>query len=321
ELLESDLPDDPLLVADLIAYFPTPVRKIYAKAIAKHRLRRELIATSITNQVVNRAGFTFVNDLKDRGGRPAPAVARAFTIVRDVFGCEALWRDIEALDNRLDAKVQTAALIDIKALIERTSLWFLRNGHHPLDITRNVARFQPCIEALGRSLADVGSASDLAVMEARRRDFEDKGMPARLAGRIARLPLMGAALDIVRVAGGDATAVTAAARVYFGIGARFGFDWLRDAARAIEVQTPWQRQAVQSMGDELYGLQFDLVTHVMDAAGGIQAAEVVVDFWADAHKAAVDRIEQMLADMRASSTPDIAMIAVAVRQLRLLVDG
>ena len=75
------------------------------------------------------------------------------------------------------------------------------------------------------------------------------------------------------------------------------------------------------MGDELYGLQFDLVTHVMDAAGGIQAAEVVVDFWADAHKAAVDRIEQMLADMRASSTPDIAMLAVAVRQLRLLVDG
>jgi len=122
ELLESDLPDDPLLVNDLVAYFPTPVRKTYAKAIANHRLRRELISTSITNQVVNRAGFTFVNDLKERSDRPAPAVARAFTIVRDAFGCEALWRDIEALDNKLDVEVQTAALIDIKALIERASL-------------------------------------------------------------------------------------------------------------------------------------------------------------------------------------------------------
>ncbi|MEE8084116.1 MAG: NAD-glutamate dehydrogenase, partial [Alphaproteobacteria bacterium] len=321
ELLESDLPDDPLLVNDLVAYFPTPVRKTYAKAIANHRLRRELISTSITNQVVNRAGFTFVNDLKERSDRPAPAVARAFTIVRDAFGCEALWQDIEALDNKLDAEVQTAALIDIKALIERASLWFLRYRPHPLDITHNVALFQPCIEALGRSLADVSSASDLAFMEARRREFEDKGMPARLAGGIARLPLMGAALDIVRAASGDATAVTDAARVYFGIGARFGFDWLRDAARAIEAQTPWQRQAVQAMVDELYGLQFDLVTHVMDAAGGIKAAEVVVDIWTDAHKAAVDRVEQILADMRASGTPDIAMIAVAVRQLRLLVES
>ncbi len=146
-------------------------------------------------------------------------------------------------------------------------------------------------------------------------------MPARLAGEIARLPLMGAALDIVRAAGGDATAVADAARVYFGIGTRFGFDWLRDAARAIEAQTPWQRQAVQAMVDELYGLQFDLVTHVMDAAGGIKAAEVVVDIWTDAHKAAVDRVQQILADMRASGTPDIAMIAVAVRQLRLLVES
>ncbi|MEE8283633.1 MAG: hypothetical protein V3R63_01435, partial [Alphaproteobacteria bacterium] len=67
--------------------------------------------------------------------------------------------------------------------------------------------------------------------------------------------------------------------------------------------------------------QFDLVTHVMDAAGGIKAAEVVVDIWVDAHQAAGDRVEQMLADMGASGTPDIAMIAVAVRQLRLLVEG
>jgi glutamate dehydrogenase len=321
ELLESDLPDDPLLVHDLIDYFPTPVRKTYGKDIANHRLRRELIATSITNQVVNRAGFTFVNDLKERSGQPAPAVARAFTIVRDAFGCEVLWQAIEALDNKLDAGVQTAALIDIKALIERASLWFLQNGHHPLDITDNVARFRPGIEALGRSLANVASANDLAFMESRRKDFEDKGMPARLAGGIARLPLIGAALDIVRVAGADAAAVSEAARVYFGIGARFGFDWLRDTARRMEAQTPWQRQAVQSMVDELDGLQFDLVTHVMDAAGGVAAAEVLVGVWADAHNAAVERIEQMLADMRASGTPDIAMIAVAIRQLRLLVAG
>ena len=321
ELLESDLPDDPLLVHDLIDYFPTPVRKTYVKDIARHRLRRELIATSITNQVVNRAGFTFVNDLKERSGRPAPAVARAFTIVRDAFGCEALWRDIEALDNKVDAGVQTAALIEIKALVERASLWFLQNGYHPLDITDNVARFRPGIEALGRSLANVASENDLAFMESRRKAFEEKGMPVRLAGAMARLPLMGAALDIVRAAGADASAVSEAARVYFGIGARFGFDWLRDTARRIEAQTLWQRQAVQSMADELDGLQFDLVTHVMDAAGGVAAAEVVVGVWANAHKAAVERIEQMLADMRASGTPDIAMIAVAIRQLRLLVAG
>jgi glutamate dehydrogenase len=319
EVLRSELPDEPLLINDLIAYFPTPIRKSYPKAIAGHRLRRELIATAIANQVVNRAGFTFVNDLMERTGQRAPAAARAFTIVRDVFGCEALWGEIEALDNKVDAGVQTRAMIEIKSLVERTALWFVQNGSHPLDISANVARFQPGARALADCLEAVASDEDLAFVAEKRRQYEDGGMPERLAARIARLPLLGAAPDIVRVASGDAAAVADAARVYFGIGARFGFDWLRDAARGIEAQTPWQRQAVQSMTDELYGLQYDLVTHVMDAAGGLRMAEVVVDVWADAHKAAVQHTEQMLADMRASGTPDIAMMAVAIRQLRLLV--
>jgi len=321
ELLESDLPDDPLLIHDLINYFPTPLRKTYRKAIANHRLRRELIATSITNQVVNRAGFTYANDLKERGGHQASAVARAFAIVRDAFDCEALWHDIEALDNKLDAGVQSAALIDIKALIERASLWFLQNGLHPLDIADNVARFKPGIEALGRSLTNVASANDLAFMEVRRRNFQNKGMPECLARGIARLPLMGAALDIVRAVEAREAEVTETARVYFGIGARFGFDWLRDTARKIEAQTPWQRQAIQSMTDELYGLQFDLVTNVMDVNISVAAAEVADDAWVDSHKVAAERIEQMLADMRNSGTPDIAMIAVAIRQIRLLVSN
>ncbi|MDH3241458.1 MAG: NAD-glutamate dehydrogenase, partial [Alphaproteobacteria bacterium] len=319
ELLESELPDEPLLIKDLIAYFPTPIQKSYPKDIAKHRLRRELIATSIANQVVNRAGFTYVNDLRERTGCRGPAAARAFAIVRDVFGCEALWREIEALDNKVLAEVQTAAMLDIKSLIERAALWFVQNRAHPLDITANIERFEPGVTALAKGLGQVASAGDLEHIGGRRKDFEERGLPSKLAERIARLPLLGAAPDIVRVAGGDAAAVPDAARVYFGIGARFGFDWLRDAARGIEAQTPWQRQAVQSMVDELYGLQYDLVTKVMDAAGGLGMAEVVVDVWADAHKSAVERTEQLLGDMRASGTPDIAMMAVAIRQLRLLV--
>ncbi len=319
ELLESELPDEPLLINDLIAYFPTPIQKSYPEDIAAHRLRRELIATSIANQVVNRAGFTFINDLRERTGQRGPAAARAFTIVRDVFGCEALWREIEALDNKVAAEVQTAAMRDIKTLIERAALWFINNRSHPLDITANIERFQPGAAALAKGLGQVASAEDLEHIERRRKDFEERGLPAKLAEEIARLPLLGAAPDIVRVAGGAAAAVPDAARVYFGIGARFGFDWLRDAARGIEAQTPWQRQAIQSMVDELYGLQYDLVTHVMDAAGGLGMAEVVVDVWADAHKSAVERTEQMLGDMRASGAPDIAMMAVAISQLRLLV--
>jgi glutamate dehydrogenase len=321
ELLDSDLPDDPLLINDLTAYFPGPIRKSYAKAIAGHRLKREIITTSVTNQIVNRAGFTFVNDLKDRAGQTAPAVARAFAIVRDVFGCESLWDGIEALDNKVDARVQTAGFIDIKTLIEHAALWFLRNGTHPLDISGTIARFRPGVDALGEVLASVVAADDATGLEARRRGLEDAGLPPPLAARIAPLPLLGSALDIVHVAGSEPKAVPDAARVYFGVGQRFGFDWLRAVAQQVDARTPWQRQATQAMTEELYALQYRMVSEIMTQRGSVGQPAARLAAWIDGHKGIAGETEQMLADMRAGGPPDIAMMAVAIRQLRQLMGG
>ncbi|MEE9195455.1 MAG: hypothetical protein V3U44_06410, partial [Alphaproteobacteria bacterium] len=116
-------------------------------------------------------------------------------------------------------------------------------------------------------------------------------------------------------------AVPGAARVYFRIGVRFGFDWLRTTVRRIDAQTPWQRQVAQDMMEGLYGLQFRLVNGIMDKPGKAGTPESMVKAWVDTRKEAVEQCEQMLADMRAAGAADIAMMAVAIRQLRLLVRG
>ena len=149
----------------------------------------------------------------------------------------------------------------------------------------------------------------------------EAGVPETLARSIASLPLMNAALDIVSIADGDAGRVPDMARVYFGIGARFGFDWLRAAARRIDTQTAWQRQAVQAMVDDLYALQHELVLQVIDAAGSAKAGDAIVAVWAETREALVGRTEQIIADMQAAGSADLAMLAVAARQLRVLVTG
>ncbi|RMD62083.1 MAG: NAD-glutamate dehydrogenase, partial [Alphaproteobacteria bacterium] len=58
ELLSSDLPDDPDTEHELLSYFPTPLQERFADWIAQHRLRREIIATVMTNDIVNRVGIT-----------------------------------------------------------------------------------------------------------------------------------------------------------------------------------------------------------------------------------------------------------------------
>ena len=136
ELLHSDLPDDPLLVKDLQRYFPQPLRDGYREAIRRHTLRREIIATAVTNSMINRTGPSFVSEMRERSGMDTAAVARAFTVVREVFGLRPLWTEIEGLDNAASAEAQTLLLREIDRTVDRNTQWFLRNTPQPLDITR-----------------------------------------------------------------------------------------------------------------------------------------------------------------------------------------
>ena len=118
-LLRSDLPEDPYLAADLVRYFPTPLRERFGETIRGHQLRREIIATSVTNSTVNRVGITFVNQLTEEAGFEPSEIARAYSITRDTFGLRALWAEIESLDDKVPSDAQTAMLLAIGQLVER----------------------------------------------------------------------------------------------------------------------------------------------------------------------------------------------------------
>ncbi len=105
-LVESDVPEDPYLSQELERYFPEAVRSRFARAISRHRLRREIIATATTNSLVNRMGPTFVSRAQEETGAAPARVARAYTAAREVFEMRDLWSQIEALDNRVPAQMQ-----------------------------------------------------------------------------------------------------------------------------------------------------------------------------------------------------------------------
>ncbi|MFN3462410.1 MAG: hypothetical protein ACK4ZN_15495, partial [Oceanibaculum sp.] len=93
-----DLPDDPQLVDDLVNYFPTKLRQNYHALIRQHRLRREIIATVVTNSMVNRMGATFVHVTREKTGQSPSAIARAYAVTRAAFKLREMWSTIQSLD-------------------------------------------------------------------------------------------------------------------------------------------------------------------------------------------------------------------------------
>jgi glutamate dehydrogenase len=317
-LLPSDLPDDPALEADLVGYFPRQLAEKYRAEIGRHRLKREIVATVVTNAMINRVGSAFVTQLGADTGRPAVDITRAYLVARQVLDLDRLWSAAEALDGRAPAAVQYALFAEIGRAAERATRWVLASVQPPLALSATVARFSPGARAVGRALDTMLSAEAAAELRRRIDAFREQGVPEETAAGVAALDRLVAAFDIVRIAEPASLPIERTGALYFAVGARFGLDWLRAAAAASVAGGRWSKLAFRSLLDEIDAIQGGLAASAI--AGGLDGADpaAVLERWSERRKAPVKRADEVIADIRATGRVDLAMLAVAARQLRAL---
>jgi glutamate dehydrogenase len=319
QLLESDLPEDPSLVADLERYFPEPLPERYAQQMRDHRLRRELVATIVSNQLVDRAGMTFAFRLGEETGASSPALARAYAVARDVFAMRDFWADVEALDNRIEAGTQLAMLIEGRRLVERATRWLVRSrGRAEIDVAAATARFAPGARALAHALPGVLQGADREAFQDRLVELAAAAAPPGLARRVASMPALLSVFDIVEdgeLTGAPQPVVMA---VYFGIGSRLGLDWLRDRILELPRNDRWQALARAALRDDLYQMHRALTRGVL-ARGTTLGAPAAIDNWLAANREAVERSQRVVGDVQAARTYDTTTLPVALRELKNLV--
>ena len=321
ELLASDLPDDPYFRKDLSEYFPKPLRKKYAEEISSHRLRREIITTVVTNDLVNRVGINFVHEVREKTGMLSDEITRAYVVAREIFGVCDLWAAIEGLDNKAPALLQSRMLVECGRLVERGTVWFLRESSHPIVIDQTIEDYGKGIGQISHQLERFLSKADLQVLDQRAGRFEADGAPKALARRIAALALMAPACDVVRIARDTGLPVDTVARIYFSIGEEFGFDWLRRAAGQLPTDTAWDKLAVTAIVDDFLGHQSELTARVLEGKSAKDDVGGLIEGWAAQRRPLILRSEQLVQELKASGTPDLAMLAVANRQLKSMVAG
>ena len=316
-VLASALPDDPWVARALVDYFPAPLRERYAGAMARHPLKREIIATVVVNRTVNRVGPTFVHRAAEATGAHPSEVVRAHLLTREVFGLPALWLDVEALDNAVADEVQARMLIDASRLAARGALWFLRDARFAADMGTTIASFAPAVAAVAErvgSLLEGGARDDVA---ARAAALRADGVPEGLAQRVAALDAMGGALDVAEAAQALERDVAEVAEVYFRLGHRLGLDWIGRRIGALSAPGHWQTLARNALRDDVAGLQRALTREVLlHGAGG--TAQARIEAWEAASRVARERAARVVEEVRAVAEPDLAMLSVALRELRNL---
>ena len=315
-LINSNVPEDPYLSAELNRYFPEPVQRRFAARLKRHRLRREIIATAITNSLINRMGPVFpVRAQEDTGAAPA-AIARAYSIAREIFAARDIWAQIEALDNRIPAVVQYTAMYQTTRLLRHASYWLLENLRDTHDIERAVRRYIAPVSELSRELNGVLSATARATMGVARSRLIEQHVPEQLAARIASLDTMHCALDLVEVATSGRVTISNAAKAYFELGERIGLTWIKEQIDGLGVEGQWQAAARRTMRDDLYALQRKITAAVLKCRG--RDATARVDQWSGRHAASLEALKRIVVDLRTGSAPDFATLSVALQAVRRL---
>ena len=316
QLIQSDVPEDPYLGLELDRYFPDRVTRRYGRLLGEHRLRREIIVTATTNSIVNRMGPTFVARTQQDTGADAATVARAYAIARESFDVRETWNAIEALDNRVDSAVQYRMVQDTIGLIRQATYWMIQRHRNALGIEQQVARLRPGIRELARTPLQWLHGSDRAAFESGCAALVAAGVPDGLARRVAACNALHCAPDVVELAEARGITVEAAARAYFGIGAHFGLDWLRQHIEALEIGGHWHAVARGSLREAQFEVHRSIVQGVLESSRTTDPAQAI-DRWLRKHEASADHARAVITDIRAQPSPaDFASLSVALQAVR-----
>jgi len=311
ELLDSTVPDDPYLGRELERYFPKEMSQRYDEALHAHRLRREIIATQLTNSMINRGGATLIVRIADQTGAAPAAIAAAFAAVRNSFDLIGLNTAIDGLDNKISGKAQLDLYAAVQDLLLDRLVWFLRNVDLKQGLETIIGHYREGIAQVAAALDGALSKSARAAHEARATELAQIGVPDALARRIASLGVLKAAPDIVQVADRARRPVAEVTATYFATEAFFQLDQVAGAVPEIVVADYFDRlaldRALDSIGDAERRLTAAMVGNGATGAGA-------VDEWVKPRRSEVERIRAAIHEI-AGSGLTLSKLSVAASLL------
>jgi glutamate dehydrogenase len=327
DVIAGQAPDDPAFIAVLEAYFPAGLAP-YGELMKRHRLRREIIATVISNDIVNTCGPTFPGRLRAAAACDTDALVVGYQAAKQVLRIDESWRAVAALDGVVPAAAQMAMFAELAGLLRAQTFWMarragalsLKGAAKGAGVGRLLATYGPATEILRAAGSAILSPLDQKAIAQAAKGFVRAGAPEDLAEAIAALRGLTNTADLIDLAETSSWPVEAVARLHHQTGARFGFDRMRAAAAGLKNADPFERLALRRLVEDMLVEQTALTRAIMRFAGGAQAAEdpkATLAAWSALHADQVRMIAQALGNVeKAAGGWSFAKLTIANAALR-----
>ncbi len=312
-LIDSQVPDDPYFSAVLKAYFPAGMQEAYAGDIQNHRLHREIVATALANEAINRGGPGFVQLMSDLTGATAANVVKAAFIARDGFDMPKLWAEIDALDGKISGQVQNELYAQVARVFTGATYLVIQTQIGAGEVTDAISRLKAAITGLREAIGNGGE--DIV---ARTAELEGQGVPASLAQGVALLSTLVLVPEIMLIADRTGENMARATEGYFAASQTFRVNRLLTAGEKISTSDHYESLALSRSLQQIAAARRDIV---IAALSGHAQEEKPVEAWVGADRVRVNRIGAELMALSESGDLTLPKITVAAGLLGDLAHG
>lgn len=315
QILASDVPEDNFMNQVLISAFPNPLQERFSKQMQEHPLRREIIATRLSNIINNEMGFTFIYRLQEETRAHVSTIVRAYLIARAVLGLEAVWKEMEELGTTINAQKQMDMMMHYVRLARRVTRWFIRAQRRPLDLTETVALYSEGVCELKKALPSVYGKRNRAHYEAQYQNHIKEGIPVSLAHELSVISGLFGATDIIEIAHQKHVAIAKVAEVYFGIEEYLDIAWIRSQIIEHTTENNWESLSREALRDDLDWQQCQLTAGIMEYNSSSKNVESRLISWGKIHQELIQRWHHVVTDLKSSQALTYTMYFVAIREL------
>lgn len=315
DLIDSDAPDDKLMSRALYEAFPPLLCAQYGPALDAHRLRREITATYIANDMVDLMGITFAERILQSTGATPAEIARGYITAREVFALRDYWQAIAGLDGRVAAGVQMDMMQTLMRLTRRATRWFIRNRRALLDPEREVEHFREPMTQLFGALPTLLRGRLQTDHQGACEALEEQGVPPELAAFVGSADVLYPVLGLIDAAAEIEAPLLKVFEIYQALMLELELDRFAREIAELKVENHWQALARESFRDDLEWQLRKLTVGAMKHLCARGDVDACVARWTEQQAVLVQRWRELMTELNAAETHEFAVYSVAIREL------
>ncbi|HEU0032467.1 MAG TPA: NAD-glutamate dehydrogenase domain-containing protein [Kofleriaceae bacterium] len=282
-VLHSRIPDLPLFHPFLVSYFPPKAAERFAAQVEKHHLRREIIATVVTNAMINQAGCTLLVQLCKESSVTMEELVVRYFVCDELLEGRKIRAAVHGADFKVPAADQYAALLAFEDVHRSLLRWWIWNEQtwklSPDDVKKTKPEFEKAAAALISSL----EGPTRLAFEAREQELVQRGFSEDVARTLAHAPVLRESFALLAAARDAKLALQKAAPLFHRVGRAVHVDKFDEILNAQVPGNVWERRFLTSLEREAAAIR-------QRAVGKLAANPHFVE----QHKEWVDRIGDSL---------------------------